>query len=277
MSKRITLSIAALCLILHGCGTTDSPRKRAVEVVLDISASVSSGSRSAAVDASEALVLKLERGDHMSVVPIVGDADQVQGQIIRVVLPDDSKRQAYDHDLRDIQRLVHESLCHLKTRTLANPGQRTDLLGAVRVASQEFGPESDGSQRFLLVLSDLLQDDGTMNFATLAELRTEARSRALAQRLASLGHPDLRGVRAYLGMLESTCFARLSPERRRAVQTFWKAYLEICGATTTVATDGPGLLPMFVSEVSNPKLTWFGTIGSVVRQREMERRPLAER
>jgi hypothetical protein len=97
--------------------------------------------------------------------PRLGDAEaEASGRILRFEVP--ANRQAYDTDLRDFRTKLSSSLKEMQVHTLAYPGLKTDILGSIALAEQEFqsGPKNDRKQ--LALLSDLIQDSSSVHFAS---------------------------------------------------------------------------------------------------------------
>ena len=158
---------------------------------------------------------------------------------MRLIAP--TERQAYDNDLRrfqaDAKRQYANWLASLDPHQM-----RTDILGTLDVASQEFAAVPRDADRRLIILSDFIEDDPSYRFVSSPQLVTSARARALAVTLRSNRQFMLPGVPVCLGRLESGDFAPLSPQRKEAVQAFWAEYLNDRGQAPALRFDGTGML-----------------------------------
>ena len=119
---------------------------------------------------------------------------------------------------------------------------RTDILGALDAARQEFAVLPNGMNRNLVVVSDFLEDDDTYRFVSASSLTSPAHARQLAARLHEHHGFTLQGVPLCLGRLESSDFAPLSAQRKEAVQAFWTAYFAAGGEPAEIQFDGTGIL-----------------------------------
>jgi hypothetical protein len=119
---------------------------------------------------------------------------------------------------------------------------RTDILGTLDVARQEFTTVPESADRRLIILSDFLEDDPSYRFVSSPQLANPEHARALAVELRTDRSFVLPGVPVCLGRLESSDFAPLSPQRKEAVQAFWAEYLDDRGRALELRFDGTGLL-----------------------------------
>jgi hypothetical protein len=235
---RLICLFVLLTLGLSGC-SRHVPT--ATVVLVDPSGSVTAQARKEEYAAVAALIPKMRRGDSLTIIPITDDeAADIQGRILRLQVP--MRREAYDADLRRFHDLAGREYAVFAANLLAHPGQRTDILGALDVARQEFKAIPTTDRRRLVVLSDFLEDDGRYRFTSDPRLAKTATARQRATRLRREHGFTLAGVEVYLGALESTDFARLGPERRRAVRSFWSEYFAQPGSRTEVQLDGTGML-----------------------------------
>jgi len=141
-----------------------------------------------------------------------------------------------------------------------DPGARTDILGALRLAAEEMQLAGQARKTTILLLSDLIQDDSQFDFKSDPALRNEASATPFASASAHRAGLSLHGVPIFLGLLRSKDLGRLSPRRRLAIEAFWLGFLQESGAKPVVAEDGPGLLSTFLASelragplTSNPR------------------------
>jgi len=236
MTSKLLLAFP-LSLLLAACS---HPAPRATVDLLDTSLSITPRAERAAENAILDQISRMGRGDRLIVIPITGDAENDAGdRILRLVAP--TKRQAYDNDLRRFQLDAKQQ--YAAWLASLDPHQmRTDILGTLDLARQEFAVTPKNADRRLIILSDFLEDDPSYRFVSSPHLASAARARALAAGLRTARGFALPGVQVCLGRLESGDFASLSPQRKEAVDAFWAEYLSDRGKTPALRYDGSGLL-----------------------------------
>lgn len=246
MNSHRTFAFATL-ILLAGCS---HPVPKVTVDVLDTSLSITPRAEHAAESAILDQISRLGRGDRLILIPITGDAqNDAGGRILRLVAP--SERQAYDNDLRRFQADAKKQ--YAAWLTSLDPHQmRTDILGTLDVARQEFSAVPGDADRHLIILSDFLEDDPRYRFVFSPQLANAARARALAVVLRTDRRFALPGVPVCLGRLESSDFAPLSPQRQEAVQTFWAEYLNDRGQAPALRFDGTGMLMGFAECHGDP-------------------------
>jgi hypothetical protein len=227
----------ATLILLAGCS---HPVPKATVDVLDTSLSITPRAEHAAENAILDQISRLGRGDRLIVIPITGDAqNDAGGRILRLVAP--TERQAYDSDIRRFQGDAKKQ--YAAWLASLDPHQmRTDILGTLDLARQEFTAVPDGADRRLIILSDFLEDDPSYRFVSSPQVANVPRARALAVELRTGRSFALPGVPVCLGRLESSDFAPFSPQRKEAVQAFWVEYLNDRGQAPALRFDGTGLL-----------------------------------
>ena len=224
-------------ILLAACS---HPVPKVTVEVLDTSLSITSRAKRAAENAILDQISRLGRGDRLILIPITGDAqNDAGGRILRLVAP--TERQAYDNDLRRFQADAKKQYANWLA-SLDPHQMRTDILGALDVARQEFAAVPGDADRRLIVLSDFIEDDSSYRFVSSPQLANAERARALAVGLRTERSFALSGVSVCLGRLESTDFAPLSPQRKEAVQAFWAEYLNDRGQAPALRFDGTGML-----------------------------------
>jgi hypothetical protein len=194
-----------------------------------------------AFKAIDELISHLRRGDKVTIIPILGDAQaEASGRIIRFEVP--TERQAYDVDLRDFRLRLKVSLGEMEASAIAHPGTKTDILGSIALAEQEFLSATDQSKRLLVVLSDFIQEDREVDFRRDKSMASRAAAKGFATQTAKISALDLKGMHVYLGGLQSNEYTDLGRSRREAIEEFWIRYFLSSGAHPRFVTDGPGLL-----------------------------------
>jgi hypothetical protein len=236
MKKILVASVLAVALL--GCGKRE---RRHIIIMPDVSASIDHESLSQAFKAIDEFVPHLQRGDKLTIIPILGDAQaEASGRILRFEVP--SSRQPYDGDLKDFRNRLKVSLTQLQWHVAAHPGEKTDILGSVSLAAQEFQTRDSESNRFLVILSDFVHEDSDLNFRSDSRLRTPASSARLSKEIANQGGLSLRNIHVYLGALRSKEYTRLDKAQRTAIKTFWMEYFDSLGGNAEFATDGTRVL-----------------------------------
>ena len=239
MKIKKILIVFVLAVALLGCGKREPKH---FVILPDVSGSIDRESLEQAFKAIDELAGHLQRGDRLTIIPILGDAEaEASGHILRFEVP--VNRQAYDADLHDFRAKLSFSLKEMQARALTHPGSKTDILGSIQLAEQEFEALPDKSARLLLVLSDFIEED-EFDFKKDDHLKSSATARDFATKSLK-GRPiDFQRTRVYLGLLRSTEYANLSIRRRKAIRDFWIEYCHANGAQPKFIFDGPGLLKM---------------------------------
>jgi hypothetical protein len=159
-----SLPFASL-ILLAACS---HPVSKVTIDVLDTSLSITPRASRAAESAIIDQISRLGRGDRLIVIPITGDAqNDAGGRILRLVAP--TERQPYDNDLRRFQTDAKKQ--YAAWHASLDPHQmRTDILGTLDIARQEFAVVPKGSARRLIILSDFLEDDRSQRFVSSPQL-----------------------------------------------------------------------------------------------------------
>jgi hypothetical protein len=222
-----------------GCGKHSAPRH--IVMLVDVSGSIDRDALAKVFEAIDDLVGSLKRGDRIAIIPILGDAEaEASGRIIRFEAS--MNRQAYDGDLRSFWVKLREALKEMEAAAVASPGSRTDILGSVALAEQEFQTQSGDSQRQLLILSDFIQEDRDIDFKADIRLANGSAAKAFATEVTQRSALDFRATTVFLGLLRSNEYVHLRQSRRTAVQEFWVSYFKFLGAQPKFTVDGPGRL-----------------------------------
>ena len=170
--------LTALLLPLTACSHRIP---EATIAVVDTSLSITPRAEKAALDAVRVHIERMQRGDLLILIPITGDAaNETGGHILRLSAP--IRREAFDADLRHFHEQAGNQLAAWAA-SLDLHQSKTDILGALDAAQQEFVLLPQASQRQLIVISDFLEDDVTYRFISAREL---ARSDSAAQLAANL-------------------------------------------------------------------------------------------
>jgi hypothetical protein len=230
--------VLVLAVALLGCGKR---QRQDIVIMPDVSASIDRASLDQAFRAIEGVAGHLQRGDRLTIIPILGDAQaEASGRILRFEVP--PNRQPYDGDLKNFRDKLGASLTQLQGHAAAHPGAKTDILGSVSLAEQEFQVSASGSNRILVILSDFIHEDSDLNFRSDSRLRTSANSTKFSQQIVRQEGLTFRGTHVYLGLLRSEEYKSLSGERKSAIRAFWMGYFKVSGAYAQFESDGPGLL-----------------------------------
>ena len=210
-----------------------------VEIV-DTSASITPRAERATLNAVDEQISRLGRGDRLVVIPITNDArNDAPGRILSLQAP--TVRESYDADLKRFRADAQKRFA-VWAASLDPHQRRTDILGALDAARQEFASVPREDERRLIVVSDFIEDDGVHDFVRDRALANPARTRELAIHLRAERGFALSGVDLCLGRLESRDFAPLAEDRKAAVQAFWIAYFTENGQSPEIGFDGAGML-----------------------------------
>jgi hypothetical protein len=243
MKIKEILILAVLAVASLGCGKRES---RHIVILPDISGSIDRESLEQAFKAIDDLAGHLQRGDMLTIIPILGDAEaEASGKILRFEVP--ANRQAYDTDLHDFRSKLSASLKEMRANAIARPGSKTDILGAIALAEQEFNLHVGHSTKLLAILSDFIEEDRQFNFRTDNMVTGAAPVQRFATQQAQMGNIRLEEVKVSLGLLKSSEFTALGKLRRNAIKNFWIQYFSNIGANPKFFTDGLGLLSTLAS------------------------------
>ncbi len=239
MNLRNVFFAMLLAAGLVGCGKQAQPRH--IVILIDVSGSIDRQSLGQAFKAIDELVGHLHRGDRIAIIPILGDAEaEASGRIIRFEVP--ISRQSYDSDLRRFRLRLGISLKEMQSNALAHPGSKTDILGSVALAGQEFEVSPRQLNRELVILTDFIQENREVDFRKDQRLINRAAAGQFAMKMAEAKQMTFQGVQIYLGMMRSTEYSGLSQMRRDAIQRFWIEYFKSCFGQPKFLTDGTGLV-----------------------------------
>jgi len=240
MKIKEALIVPVLAVALLGCGKRES---RHIVILPDVSGSIERESLEQAFKAIDELAGHLQRGDRLTIIPILGDAEAgASGRILRFEVP--VNRQAYDTDLRDFKNKLTTYLQKMRTEAIARPGSRTDILGTISLAEQEFNLRTDHSLKLLAILSDFIEEDRQLNFRTDNVFSSVDPVQKFATQQAHIENIRLDKVEVYLGLLKSSEFTAMRRPRRNAIKSFWIQYFDKAGAHAKFFDDGPGLLKL---------------------------------
>jgi hypothetical protein len=239
MTTTNTIRYAAITMLLLLAGCSHRAPVATIEVI-DTSLSITPRAEKAALDAVQNQIAHMNRGDTLVLIPITGDAtNDTGGRVLRLSAP--IERETYDADLRRFQGEARKQFLAW-TASLAQHQSRTDILGALDAARQELAVLPQDTTRRLIVVSDFLEDDDTYRFVTASSLANPARARELATLLRELHRFKVEGTPLCLGRLESSDFAKISAQRKEAVQAFWATYFATAGQSAVIQFDGTGIL-----------------------------------
>jgi len=231
----------------------------AVIVVCDLSASIEPEARTSCFESVELVVRRLRRGDSVIVIPVTSDTEtEAAGRVLRFEAS--AQREVFDEDLIRLSREARAQLERLAAAAKAAPSAYTNLLGAIRLASEEIRALPQNQRVALVVLSDFIEDTPRLDFKHDPALARKKSAKALAAELAIRNPVPLKGAVAYLGFLRSRDLVHLGQERRNAIREFWQEYLVRLGAQPEIASDGPGLLRRFLDRAcgSTPPRGFIG-------------------
>jgi hypothetical protein len=238
MKTNKLLIVLVLAVALLGCGKREP---RHIVILPDVSGSIKRESLEQAFKAIGELARHLQRGDRLTIIPILGDAEaEASGKILRFEVP--ANRQPYDGDLRSFPTKLYACLAEMRASALAHRGSKTDILGSIKLAEQEFEAVPEKSTHILLVLSDFIEEDSGLDFRRDGRLATSNGAKEFAAKLLKDCPIDFRGARIYLGLLRSSEYTGTGKSRRNALAEFWIQYFNLSSGHPTFVNDGLGLL-----------------------------------
>lgn len=250
-----TLPLLALGMAaLHGCaGFHPAPPPEHTTFLVDSTASVVPSSFAEAINAIEAHVNRMQRGDCITVMPIISDSDAIPSdEIVRGCAPE--ARQPYDQDLKAFRDRLHGAIEAQSQKLSAKKASKTDILGTIELVDQELALDAPNIREQIVIFSDFIEEDDSRNFIRMRELANEQQASQLARLLAreqepqTMGDSRLSKARVLLGGLQSSELPHLPEERRRALRQFWATYFALLGSEPTYMKDGPGTSGRFLSE-----------------------------
>jgi hypothetical protein len=246
-TDRFSLFVTAVLVLTSCAGGHHAPAQAIHRVyLLDCSASITPKALEDAVQQIELQANHMQRGDRISVIPITSDSDtNAQGNILRMEVP--LNRQPYDQDVQTFRKNFRQALHALHDKAKTHLFDKTDIIGSVDLAAQEFAADDDHIHKRLIILSDFIEEDDTLNFRTAPALAAENSARQLASRLAK-NIPQIPTVTVFLGSLQSKELDQLPKARRQAIREFWLEYFKNEKSHPVFATDGPGMSAIFTTD-----------------------------
>jgi hypothetical protein len=235
------IALILVCMLLAGCSRQQHLPKHFV-ILIDTSASIEPEAETECIQSILKLIEKMERGDKVTIIPITGDADiESTGRVLRFQKP--TGRVAYDADLVLFSKLAQKSLTDFQAWAIGHPARKTDILGGIRMATEEFATTTSVEERTLIIFSDFIEDDGSVHFNIDHRLiSAQAANRYAAEETKASFPAGIVPVHANLGLLRSKELHALNKGRREAIKQFWLQYLRLRGIKPIWVTDGVGLL-----------------------------------
>lgn len=244
---RTLIALVLLATVFAGCRRTGSAPLHVIYVI-DLTASTIEEARAKAFEGVKTPFDKglVKRGDSITVIPITGDAlIESQGAILRFEIPKD--REVYDQDLQTLSDEVVDKLKKMQEGATAKPYLYSDILGAIKIADEEFASDKPEVRKVLVILSDFVEDEEQLSFKTSPIVANDKTATEAAKKMAGVDQ-SLKGAQVYLGWLQSTDLKKMPTQRRDAVRTFWTEYFKQAGAKSIhVCSDGPGQLSKFIT------------------------------
>lgn len=236
----IPVLVVALALtLLPGCsgsGAAEQDTSKNWVILVDLSATAQSFRDEYRADIAK-IVDRLEHGDKIAVMDISAESVRDTRMIVEMDLvafeptTDNrlmiKKQRAEFEAEHDISK-TREEIMKRVDEALKGPITGSDITGAIRLAARQF--EVGGGQARLVVLSDMLYEQGNVDFRN-GPIPTKE---LLSQIETSAGdYPDLRGARVVVG----GAFAATT-ERWNGIRDFWLAYFQECNGEMTPADYG---------------------------------------
>jgi len=225
---RCTLACAfAIVSVLSGCDWTKletmvpkatSDAKKTVLVFVDTSKSVSDDDWQLYRQSYEAAVRALRPGDRLVLAPIHSHTWTNFAPSLDSTVPNlESEIDQDEAQVRQQQTAINAF------SALQRISDNTQILDATKAAEQQFASAGDG-ERWLVVLSDMLEDSGDLKFDR-QKLDSAAMNSLIDRRRKAGLLPRLEGVLVYVGGARAADATKMAE-----VQTFWEKYFAECGA-----------------------------------------------
>jgi hypothetical protein len=224
--QKLLLFSLSLGILAHG--ETYAADRTDLVILLDLSQSVAvkgQGSKTEFeknVASITSILAALPAGAKVTVIGITDDSFATPYIILSAELSSD---EGY---FKERLAKGHAALTHTwqdRSGRLAPSFAKTDILGALLVASEEFHALPSGHRKVLLVLSDMKQASRALNLERQSLVHTPSAMHQVANdRMLA----DLRGVEVYV---EGVDAAGESVGYWESLQDFWRAYFVQAGAT----------------------------------------------
>lgn len=196
------------------------PKPRFVVVFVDVSGSRKEDDWKVYESTFESLVDSLHPGDHV-LLATISDETFTTFQPVDVPLEKTGITIKDAEMARNAKKKLREELQLVKAH---KPAKQTRILDAFNAAAECFSRADPESERWLLFLSDMLEDSGKENFEKL-KLTDSATNKIVEERRAQHLLPALQGVRVYVAGAKAA-----AAEKMVEVQRFWLKYAEATGA-----------------------------------------------
>jgi len=222
------LLTATLCVFLFGASATHAAQERLNLVVLvDLTASVAAKGPDGKTEfeknlaAVAGLLAEVPAGSRVTVLGITGNSFAEPDILLSAQVADDPGYfgERLSAARRQLSRAWQEHSAHLKPTAL-----RTDILGALLVASQLFQNVPDSERKMLVVYSDMRQATTVLNLEAPAIIPVNSALRKIEK---AQPVPDLKSVEVYALGVDA---AGKDAAHWESLRQFWAAYLRGAGA-----------------------------------------------
>jgi len=250
---RILCSLSLAAVALHGCAGLQRTTIQPTHTIfaLDATASVVPESLAQAVKSVDAEVDRMQRGDCITVLPIISSSVAIpSNEIVRGCAP--IARQPYDQDLKVFRDQMRKSIDQQAQKLSSTQAEKTDILGTIDLLDQELALDGPRVQKRVILFSDFIEEDANRNFLRSADMSdvavasTLARDLAYRKRAAGNNAAIWNGIPILLAGLQSSELPQLAESRRAAIRQFWTEYFDARQAQPTYVNDGPGVCGKFL-------------------------------
>jgi hypothetical protein len=219
--RRSALAVVLIAVtVLSGCGNTP----KTTVVLIDGTASIDPAEYDRCRLEIERIIQSMGRGDHVMLVTITGEPEELLGhRIIHILMP--TEYVPYDTNLKKARAEAAKRIAQFFAELPTIHAKRTDVVATLRVAASF----SSRAHTQLVIFSDMVAADGDLQFTTAPELANVKSAEALAERVARKNM--LAGVDVRIGILKSFDLERMNSSRREAIQAFWKRWFNVSGAS----------------------------------------------
>jgi hypothetical protein len=236
--------LGALALLAGGCIHDSDDKPSSVTVVLfDISKSTGSSQTRKRFEAGFALVERFlsEQGGIVA-VDVIDANPLAHSNPERAVVPTKGFNTNELQHKKAVERALDPVSAQARriiagTRTAAG----TAILDSFRLGERIFAAHADAETKYLVLFSDMVEESDRMRF-TSAALAPKSVQSFIEKEREARRLPDLAGVTVYVAGAGPTTGNETKPEKIRAIEDFWRAYIEATGATLSLAHYNAELL-----------------------------------
>lgn len=243
--RLIVWRLAIGCLLLASPGSCSSKRQPDVLIVVFFDVSGSTVSVRSRYKTEFEEILKEARNDARFVV-VMGDRITANTEAtlkLPVKARFEPSRGWFGNPLKEKKQREKESQNALKSLDvmLQQSEPASDIMSAFRCAGKVFGNYKKTKHKLLIIFSDMIEQSGIYNFATL-KLNQRNIQQIIQQEQRDGRIPDLKGVQIWISGFAAAERGGLTPKKIKAIEDFWVAYLQAANADVDRAQMSQSLI-----------------------------------